>query len=754
MSVFSFDSEYLFAPSDKSGAQLLEQYIPVEDEILRKKLADSAPIPGTEREGYSAVYRNAAFPRVLKSGISSDLNTYGKFFNSTVRSKPDNPCFASREYDYVQKKSADHYSTLTYSEVNTRKKNFGAGLLYLLSNSNFLEPAKYNSHQKIVDHVKNYGTYDKNNMSFILTVFAPNRMEWMLTDIMCCDYSITNSSLYDTLGPDVSKYILELTESPAIVLDKHNINTILNLKRQFPKALENLILLISMDPLDLEGKNESISFEDVSNVSAARELGITLIDLDRVEKVGEIFPHKELPSTPESTYTISFTSGTTGSKPKGVVLSHVTAGAGITFLHPTLAPPKNGKAFAFLPLAHIYERQNTAYAISLGSLIGFPQLGGTPLTLIEDLKLFKPNVLTNVPRVYTKFEAAIKSATIEHPTSLFTRSLFDKILNSKKELQSKQDHDPGYHFVYDKIFLSKIRAKFGFDDMVFSVCGSAPISVSTIKFLKAALNIGFSQGYGLTESFAGMSVTISFDSDPGSCGSCGITTEMKLKELPQMGYHANDEGGPRGELLLRGPQIFSHYFKNEEETSKAFDEEGWFHTGDVAKFDSRGRIYIIDRVKNFFKLAQGEYVTPEKVENAYLSANPILTQLYAHGDSLKHFLVGICGVDIPLARKFLKENCQIKIQEGTNEDEIVALINQKENRKLALAYVNEIVSREGKLSGFEKLHNLYFEIEPLRLDRDVITPTTKLKRPIARKFFGEQIDAMYKEGSLIDKNKL
>lgn len=91
--------------------------------------------------------------------------------------------------------------------------------------------------------------------------------------------------------------------------------------------------------------------------------------------------------------------------------------------------------------------------------------------------------------------------------------------------------------------------------------------------------------------------------------------------------------------------MFSHYYKNEEETTKSFDSEGWFSTGDVAQFTEEGWVIIFDRVKNFFKLSQGEYVTPEKIENLYLSSNSILSQAFVHGNSTESYLVGIIGVD-------------------------------------------------------------------------------------------------------------
>jgi len=111
-----------------------------------------------------------------------------------------------------------------------------------------------------------------------------------------------------------------------------------------------------------------------------------------------------------------------------------------------------------------------------------------------------------------------------------------------------------------------------------------------------------------------------------------------------MDYKSSDKPYPRGELLLRGNTLFSGYYKSPEQTKAAIDEDGWFHTGDVATVDKMGRFSIIDRVKNILKLAQGEYVAPEKIENIYLANLNLFAQGYCHGDSLQTFLVGVFGV--------------------------------------------------------------------------------------------------------------
>ena len=105
----------------------------------------------------------------------------------------------------------------------------------------------------------------------------------------------------------------------------------------------------------------------------------------------------------------------------------------------------------------------------------------------------------------------------------------------------------------------------------------------------------------MTETFASALLCLPGDFDPGHCGPLVPTVEARLKDVPDMGYTANDLPNPRGELLIRGYTVFKGYYKDESKTAEAFDGD-WFRTGDICEIDSAGRIYIIDRVKNFFKV--------------------------------------------------------------------------------------------------------------------------------------------------------
>ncbi|KAI5959832.1 uncharacterized protein KGF55_005064 [Candida pseudojiufengensis] len=737
-SIYALDEkDYIFNPNNDIPIESLINYnLPIPQEYS----GHSIKIPGTSKPGYSEIYRNASLPNNLKNFIVPELNTYHALIKSSVERHGDSSCLAYHEYDYENDLHLERYNSLTYNEVNNKKINFASGLFFLI-NSNPFKNLELESHLKIINHERDYQNYNENNMSFIVTFYSGNRIEWIISDLACSSNSLTSTALYDTLGESSSKYILEITQSPIIICSRNKIEKLIELKKQYPKELESLIMIISMDPLNKKAS---------SLTKLAEENNIKLYDFIQVEKIGEIFPHTETLPKPETTYTLTFTSGTT-SNPKGVVLPHRTiVAACLSFAY--LMPHHNKmKEFAFLPLAHIFERHMSASVLTFGGEVAFPRLGGSAITLFQDLKLYKPTFLACVPRIFSKIESLIKNATIDS-NSTFNRITYSQAFETKR-IKQLEDGNKGNHFIYDTILIKRLRSLIGFDNMEVCFTGGAPISGETIKFLRSSLGIGFTQGYGSSESFAGMLMALPLQySSIGTCGAIAPTVEARIREIPEMGYYLNDKGGPRGELQLRGPQMFSHYYKNPEETSKSIDSEGWFSTGDVIQITNEGWFIIFDRVKNFYKLSQGEYVTPEKIENLYLTSNSIITQVFAHGDFNQSYLVGVIGIDPLSIKTFLTSKCNIQPDQISTNQDLLEVVNKREIKTSILLYLNTNVG--SKLNGFEKIQNIYLEIDPLTLDRNVITPTSKLKRSIASNFFKNQIDMMYKEGSIIKDLKL
>ena len=689
-------------------------------------MSEAFPLLGTKQDGYSPIYRNRKSQEGLISVPHPSVKTLKDVFDIGTSNFPDANCIGVRAISTDGKPGP--YQWETYSQIDNLQKCFGAGVFFILQNNPYITDSA--AHLKIKDH----NTLVRCGCeSFILTLYSHNRREWCISDLACSEYSITNTSLYDTLGTETAEHILALTESPIVVCSKDKLELLVELKEKNTNSLSNLIAIVLMDRL---GPSDDALMQRANNGH------IAVYDFEQVVCLGDISKAVAVHPKPETVYTISFTSGTT-SMPKGVVLTHANAVSAVTFCLSNLKVIEMPRFYCFLPLAHIYQRMAMSFAYLIGTAIGMPQ-SASPLTLLDDVKHLKPHTLALVPRILTKFEAAIKAQTVNNAEKPMLQKLFANAVHKKAELMLRADGAEGRHLFYDRL-IGVLRRKLGFDDLITMSTGSAPISAETVKFLKAVLNIGISQGYGLTESFAGICSSLSHEAVPGSCGPISITTEIKLKNLPQMNYTAEDEGGPRGELMLRGPQIFKEYYKDPEETAKAKNSDGWFSTGDVAKIDEMtGRIFIIDRVKNFFKLAQGEYITPEKIENTYLSAFPVLSQLLVHGDSLQTYLVSIAGVEPETAKLWIKRCFRVEI---ASDEDMIEFMNKPEVKTQFLKAMNAAV--HDSIQGFERIHNLRIGIEPMKIEDGVITPTMKIKRAVASKFFLRELSEMYEEGSLL-----
>lgn len=172
-------------------------------------------------------------------------------------------------------------------------------------------------------------------------------------------------------------------------------------------------------------------------------------------------------------------------------------------------------------------------------------------------------------------------------------------------------------------------------------------------FLKAAFCCPFLEGYGMTETSAGSVTMLTTDPTMGHVGGPVANVKLRLRDIPEMGYvHADPEGKklPQGEVCFWGPSIMKGYYKNPEKTNEAI-EDGWLFSGDVGEIRPNGSLRIIDRAKNIFKLAQGEYIAPEKLENVYVQSSYV-AQNWAYGDSLKEYIISFVVVDPDALAKF------------------------------------------------------------------------------------------------------
>jgi len=182
---------------------------------------------------------------------------------------------------------------------------------------------------------------------------------------------------------------------------------------------------------------------------------------------------------------------------------------------------------------------------------------------------------------------------------------------------------------------------------------SAPIDKEVFDFIRVVFCCPMLEGYGLTESAGGACVTDKDDPVSGHVGGPTEYVRFRLKDLPEMDYRITDKPYPRGEVCMKGPIIFDGYYKREDKTRECFDSEGWFMTGDVAVIYPNGSLKIIDRSKNIFKLSQGEYIAPEKIENICVLSSYV-AQALIYGNSLKNNTVGVIVPDKDRAMAWAK----------------------------------------------------------------------------------------------------
>lgn len=531
-------------------------------------------------------------------------------------------------------------------------------------------------------------------------------------DLGCVSQSLFTISIYDTLGPDTTEYIINHAQLAVVVTSLNHVSVLLKLKPRCP-SLKAIVILDSLDA----GEEPGFSKGDILN-SMAADLGVRITSLKHIESMGEASSRPLSPPQPSDIVTINYTSGTTGN-PKGVVLTHANAVAATSGSLISSPQTKDNCAISYLPLAHIYERvaQHTAFAA--GTRIGF--FHGNALELVDDLKQLRPSSFTSVPRVYNRFGASIKAATTEAPgfRGSFSRYVLDTKLASLKKPDTSAATNK--HAVWDRVWSRKVVAAFGLDRCGFMVSGSAPLDPSLHQFLRAVFGNHFIQGYGLTESYAVSLNQIEGDLSVGNCGAVSPCVEACLADLPDMDYLSTDKPFPRGELLLRGPTLFQEYFRNPEETKKAYTEDGWFRTGDVATIDELGRFKIIDRRKNVLKLSQGEYVSPERIENVYLANCPWMAAAYVHGDSNQSSLVMLGAIMPEMFATFASK----ALGAPMSDTDVPALKAAAVHPKVKKEMMRELdaVGKRSKFSSYERVKNVELMHEPFSVENELFTPT-------------------------------
>ncbi|XP_030646141.1 long-chain-fatty-acid--CoA ligase 6 isoform X2 [Chanos chanos] len=540
--------------------------------------------------------------------------------------------------------------------------------------------------------------------------------EWVIAELACYTYSMAVVPLYDTLGVEAMIHILKLAEISLVICDKEEKAESLLTKKE-KGVTPTLSCLVLFNPCS------------AALVERGRNCGVEILQLSEIMDLGRQNLKPPVPPQPQDLAVVCFTSGTTG-KPKGAMITHGNIASNtssvIKILEGFFVIRQEDVSISYLPLAHMFERMIQVSMFCHGARVGFYQ--GDISLLMDDIKTLKPTFFPVVPRLLNRIYDKIMGSV----TSPLRRVILQYAVRRKQaELSSGVVRN---NSLWDKLVFNKIQASLG-GNLRFILTASAPISPAVLSFLRATLGCLIFEGYGQTECTAGCTFSMPGDWSAGHVGAPLPCAMVKVTDIPDMNYFAKNG---EGEICIQGPSVFRGYLKDEERTDEALDSDGWLHTGDVGQWLPNGTLRIIDRKKHIFKLSQGEYIAPEKIENAYMRCLPVL-QVFVHGDSLQSYLIGIVVPDPEVFSDWAKERGFV----GSYEE-----LCQNPDVKKAVLEDMTAVGKEAGLKSFEQVKDLYLHPEMFSVSNGLLTPTLKSRRVDLRRVFQEQIKQMYSKTAI------
>ncbi|XP_035828318.1 long-chain-fatty-acid--CoA ligase 4 [Aplysia californica] len=562
-----------------------------------------------------------------------------------------------------------------------------------------------------------------------IVVFAETRAEWMIAAQACFKNNFPLVTLYATLGNDAIAHGIQETGASHVI-------TSLDLLPKFESVLEHTP---SVTHVIVMGATRS----QLDGLSLRMRAGVKVIAMGDVERLGEEPQNKSKngavsrPRT-DDIAVIMYTSGSTG-LPKGVLISHrniLCGTSGQTDRIPGLG--EDDTYVAYLPLAHVLELSAEISCLAKGSRLGY----SSPTTLTDkstkikkgsqgDVSVLRPTLMAGVPvimdRIYKNVWEKINGG------SLMERVLF-RFAYEYKLTHLVQGYDTP---VLNKIVFKKTKALLG-GRLRLMLCGGAPLSATTQRFMNVCFCCPVSQGYGLTETCGAGTVLEFTDLSVERVGSPLISSEIRLRNWDEGNYKTSNLPFPQGEILIGGENVAMGYFKNPEKTREEFltiDGRRYFCTGDIGQFEADGCLRIIDRKKDLVKLQHGEYVSLAQVETV-LKMCPLVEQICVVARSDRNNVVALI---VPNQARL--EAVAREVGAGDSGD-FKTLCG---DRRVLAAVLKQICAHglKGKLQRSELPLAVRLFPDPWMPDTGLVTDAFKLKRKNIDEHFRAAINEMY-----------
>ncbi len=527
-----------------------------------------------------------------------------------------------------------------------------------------------------------------------VSILANTRPEWTYFDFAALSAGAVVVPIYQTNSPEECRYVLDNADAKVVVVeDDEQLEKIRAIREQLP-LLEHVVRMtgssedaVSMEELQARGETREVAEWET------RWRSVSATDI----------------------CTFIYTSGTTG-PPKGCVISHGNYRSMLDMVNETSVIEDEDVSYLYLPLAHSFALLIQLGSFDLGATLAYWE--GDPLKIMSNLGELKPTYFPSVPRIFEKIYTAANSG-MEKEGGL-KKAVFDWSIRVGRRMREVQRSgaEPGfllrkqYQFA-DKQVLSKIRGLFG-GRLRLAVSGAAPINPEILRFFDAA-GVLVLEGWGMTETSTAATISSPEDFRIGTIGKPFPGCEVRIAE--------------DGEILVKGPNVFQGYYKNEEATRETI-VEGWLHTGDVGEIDGDGFIKITGRKKDIIITAGGKNITPANLE-AEIKQHPLVSQCVVVGDR-RPYLVALVTLDPDETLAYAREH-------GLAED-LAELAANPEIKATVEAHVETINQQFARVEQVKKIAILS---QDLSQESGELTPTLKVKRAVVTAKHEGEIEALY-----------
>jgi long-chain acyl-CoA synthetase len=526
-----------------------------------------------------------------------------------------------------------------------------------------------------------------------VAIISMNRPEWLLADFGIAQIGATSVPMYPSITVEDYKYIFTDAGVRAVFVADQKL---------YDKVKE------ATAGLDIPAENV-FTFD---KIDGARHFG-ELLEMGKKGTTADLEPLKAAVE-PDDLLTLIYTSGTTGS-PKGVMLSHDNILSNCRNSQRFVPVNKDDKALSFLPLCHIFERMVTYLYMINGVSIYYAE---SMETIADNLREVHPSIFTTVPRLLEKVYDRIVAKG--HEQTGIKHTLFFWAL----DLGLKYDTQKDQGFIYNtqlalanKLIFNKWREALG-GNLRCIVSGGGALQPRLARVFWAA-NIRVMEGYGLTETSPVIAVG-GYEPENNMIGTVGpLIDNMEVKI-------AQD-----GEILTKSASVMKGYYNKPELTAEVFDNDGWFHTGDIGELVNGKFLKITDRKKEMFKTSGGKYIAPQVIEGK-LKEDPLIEQAMVVGADQK-FPSALVIPSFSDLKSWCKRN---GVPDAPNAELV-------KNEKVVAHYEELVKKYNQSFAQWEQVKKFVLLPELWTVESGEMTPTMKVKRKIITENNKDIIEGLY-----------